>query len=110
MRDLRGMANVIPIKACFYNAGHTVLVMPIIEHDKFLEYFQLMNIVEVREYMRNLLIALERVHCHGIIHRDIKPANFLYSRATRKYALVDFGLRQEEAQSHKIGRSGAPTH
>ena len=72
MRDLRGMENVIPIKACFYNGGHTVLVMPIIEHDKFLEYFQQMDIAEVRDYMRNLLIALGRVHGHGIIHRDIK--------------------------------------
>lgn len=98
LRDLRGQMNVIPVKACFFSSGHTVLVMPIIEHDKFLDYFQLMDNDELREYIRNLLIALERIHLQGIIHRDIKPANFLYNRAEQKYALVDFGLSQSQKE------------
>ena len=65
MRDLRGQCNVIPIKACFFRGGHTVIVMPIIEHDKFWNYFQLMDVDEIRDYMKNLLIALERVHSLG---------------------------------------------
>lgn len=113
LRDLGGLANVIPMKACFYNSGHTVIVMPIIEHDKFLDYLQQMDIDEVRDYIRNLLISLERVHAHGIIHRDIKPSNFLYNRATRRYALVDFGLSQSERElyhainyaTHQVNKS-----
>uniref|UniRef100_A0A2C9KY76 non-specific serine/threonine protein kinase n=1 Tax=Biomphalaria glabrata TaxID=6526 RepID=A0A2C9KY76_BIOGL len=42
--------------------------------------------------MKNLLIALRRVHQFNIIHRDIKPSNFLYNRQQKRYALVDFGL------------------
>lgn len=111
LRDLGGLANVIPMKACFYNAGHTVIVMPIIEHDKFLDYLQLMDITEVQDYMRNLLLSLERVHAHGIIHRDIKPSNFLYNRSTRRYALVDFGLSQSERELyHAINFAAHPTN
>ncbi|KPM10938.1 cell division cycle 7-related protein kinase-like protein [Sarcoptes scabiei] len=96
LRDLGGRANIIPIRTCFHNAGHTVIVMPIIEHDKFADYLQTMTIDEIRFYMRNLLIALDRVHTNGIIHRDIKPSNFLYNRSTGQCALVDFGLSQSE--------------
>lgn len=96
LRDLGGKSNIIPVRACFHNAGHTVFVMPIVEHDKFIDYFQLLSVEEVREYMRNLLISLEFVHSHRIIHRDIKPSNFLYNRSTGHFALVDFGLSQYE--------------
>lgn len=65
LRDLQGLSNVIPIRACFFHGGHAVIVMPIIDHDKFLDYFQMMDIIELREYLRNLLIALERVHSLG---------------------------------------------
>ena len=42
--------------------------------------------------------------------RDIKPSNFLYDRAERKYALVDFGLAQYQVDltpgSSKLVQSG----
>ena len=49
---------------------------------------------EVRDYIKNLITALNRVHKCGIIHRDIKPSNFLYDSTIKSYALVDFGLAQ----------------
>lgn len=50
--------------------------------------------VDVQEYIRQLLTALRHVHSHNIIHRDIKPNNFLYDIETKKGGLVDFGLAQ----------------
>lgn len=82
--------------------------MPYVPHDKFHDYFCKFNALELQSYMRNLLIALRRVHSFGIIHRDIKPSNFLHDRKNQKYLLVDFGLAQplvvnkeEEATNNK---------
>ncbi|OTF83113.1 cell division cycle 7-related protein kinase-like protein, partial [Euroglyphus maynei] len=109
LRDLGGHSNIIPIKTCFYNAGHTVVVMPIVEHDRFQDYLTDLTMDEVRSYIRNLLIALDRVHSHGIIHRDIKPSNFLYNRSKGQFALVDFGLSQSERELyHSINLSLYP--
>lgn len=94
MKDLGGKNNVIEVKACLRNKDHTVVVMPFFPHERFQDYFTEMSLPEVREYMFNLLVALRHVHCLGIIHRDVKPSNFLYNRADKKYALVDFGLAQ----------------
>ena len=46
------------------------------------EYFLEMSVCEIKEYMKNLFIALKRVHSFDVIHRDVKPSNFLYSRDT----------------------------
>lgn len=43
-----------------------------------------MDVTETRNYMRNLLIAIRRVHKFNVIHRDVKPGNFLYNRETKE--------------------------
>ena len=53
-----------------------------------------MDVNETRLYMKNLFIALRRVHSFNVIHRDVKPGNFLYDRVNKKFLLVDFGLAQ----------------
>lgn len=68
--------------------------MPYMPHDRFHDYFDKMNVIELQEYMKNLLIALRRVHEFHVIHRDLKPSNFLHDRKNHKFLLVDFGLAQ----------------
>nr|CAD7407021.1 unnamed protein product [Timema cristinae] len=48
------------------------------------EYVSEMDVEETRHYMKNLFLALRRVHSFNIIHRDVKPSNFLYDRDNRK--------------------------
>lgn len=96
LRDVGGDSNVIGVKGFAMHRGHTVIVMENFVHDKFSDYVSDLTVDEVREYIRNLLIALQKIHSQGIIHRDIKPSNFLYNRAAGTYALVDFGLAQKE--------------
>jgi len=87
-----GTDNVMGVKLCLRNRDHVVVIMPLFSHDKFQDILPLISVMEMREYMRNLLISLRRVHEFNVIHRDIKPSNFLYNRQKKEYALVDFGL------------------
>lgn len=79
---------------CIRKNDAIAFVMPYIQHERFQDYFDKFNVRELQEYMRNLLIALKRVHNFGVIHRDVKPSNFLHDRKSQKYLLVDFGLAQ----------------
>ncbi|XP_012934780.1 cell division cycle 7-related protein kinase [Aplysia californica] len=87
-----GQDNVMGVKLCLRNKDHVIVVMPLFSHDKFQDILPVVTVSEVREYMRNLMTALRRVHEFNVIHRDIKPSNFLYNRQKKEYALVDFGL------------------
>ncbi|XP_052639705.1 hormonally up-regulated neu tumor-associated kinase homolog A-like [Harpia harpyja] len=45
---------------------------------------------EVRRYTRQILSAVEHLHCQGFVHRDLKIENFLLDENNNK--IVDFGL------------------
>ncbi|XP_053202524.1 uncharacterized protein LOC128387359 [Panonychus citri] len=101
LRDLGGDSNVIGVKTCLFGNGFSVIVMPYFRHDRFVDILKDMTSCEIRDYMKNLFIALEKVHKHGIIHRDIKPSNFLFNRKLKLYGLVDFGLAEDEKYLRK---------
>lgn len=107
LRDVGGIQNNIAIKGCFFNNGHVVIIMPYFNStaERFSDYVNDLNFEEIKDYIKNLLIALRRVHEIGIIHRDVKPANFLYNRKERKYALVDFGLAQHVKDFRRWSKS-----
>lgn len=45
----------------------------------------------VRALMRQLLLALQRLHATGIVHRDIKPQNIIFSPDTGQLKIIDLG-------------------
>ncbi|KAK3775484.1 hypothetical protein RRG08_027239 [Elysia crispata] len=108
---LGGQDNVMGVKLCLRNKDNVVIVMDYFPHEKFQEVLSLMSTDEARDYMRNLLIALKRIHQYKVIHRDVKPSNFLYNRQKKQYALVDFGLASGnfliDRDGEKIGRKNA---
>ncbi|HET7091314.1 MAG TPA: protein kinase, partial [Anaerolineae bacterium] len=46
---------------------------------------------DAQRIMREVCLALDYAHSHGVIHRDIKPANIILDQQGRAY-LTDFGL------------------
>lgn len=45
---------------------------------------------DVRNYLNQILDALEYVHCHGFLHLDLKPANIMLGK-DGNITLIDFG-------------------
>ncbi|XP_063706913.1 cell division cycle 7-related protein kinase [Culicoides brevitarsis] len=99
--NIGGVDNVGGIEACVRHQDQVAFIMPYLAHDKFHEYFDKMSVNEARLYLKNLLLALRRVHSFNMIHRDVKPSNFLYNRRDQKWMLVDFGLAQEVKEYKK---------
>ncbi|KFR11522.1 Hormonally up-regulated neu tumor-associated kinase, partial [Opisthocomus hoazin] len=46
---------------------------------------------EVRRYTRQILSAVQHLHCQGIVHRDLKIENFLLDE-NNNIKIIDFGL------------------
>lgn len=95
MMQIGGASNVVGVDLCLRRQESVAFVMPYIAHDQFHQYYDKMSPAETQLYMRNLLVALKRVHEFHVIHRDVKPSNFLYNRKQQKFLLVDFGLAQD---------------
>ena len=69
LRMAGGKANVLPLLFVRRCLGDVVLAMPYVETSKFSEVIKTMDFVEMKLYMKNLLLALAHIHSLGIIHR-----------------------------------------
>ncbi|XP_055921357.1 cell division cycle 7-related protein kinase [Eupeodes corollae] len=97
MTEIGGKENVVGIYCTIRHNESVAFVMPYLSHDRFHDFYDKMPLEEIQCFIKNLLIALRRVHKFNVIHRDVKPSNFLYNRHSRQFLLVDFGLAQEIA-------------
>ena len=50
--------------------------------------------MDIRFYMRELLVALDYCHSQGIMHRDVKPKNVMIDHEKRQLRLIDWGLAE----------------
>ncbi|XP_062131572.1 cell division cycle 7-related protein kinase [Drosophila sulfurigaster albostrigata] len=102
MFRMGGDHNVIGINCCIRYNDNVAFVMPFMSHDRFHDIYRNLSLLEIKDYLRNLLVALQHVHKFKVIHRDVKPSNILYNRRTGKFLLCDFGLAQRLADDGSL--------
>jgi cell division control protein 7 len=105
--SLVGAPNICQLLAGYREMDQVTLVMEYTAHDDFHSYCTDLSPPLIAAYMYQLMVALEVLHDRDIIHRDIKPANCLFSRSTRKFSLIDFGLA-EVAVPEEVSQKGPP--
>lgn len=96
--------NIVNLSHSFETAHHTYLVLEYCANGDLYEAIRLgrgpLQTEHVREFMLQLISAIEHMHAKGVYHRDIKPENiFLDARGVMK--LGDFGLATLDKWSHE---------
>lgn len=65
---------------------------------------------QVVQLLREILVILEFVHCHGLIHRDIKPSNLIRRKRDNRLVLIDFGsVKQTWVKEISQGKTNTAT-
>lgn len=96
LKALEGKKNCMGLLGVFRNEDQVVAVFPYFKPIDFREFISNADLADIKQYLYNLLVAIEHVHSNGIIHRDLKPGNFLYNKEEGRGMLIDFGLAQYE--------------
>ena len=103
-RRLRYHANLVNLVHSFETEAHMYLVLEYCVNGDLYEAIRLnrgpLETEHVRDFMIQLVDAIEYMHAKGLYHRDIKPENiFLTSDGSMK--LGDFGLATRDQWSHE---------
>lgn len=98
-------SNVVNLLQSFETQNHIYLVLEFCSNGDLYEAIRVgkgpLETEHVRDFMMQLVGAVEFIHSKGIYHRDIKPENiFLAQDGTMK--LGDFGLATTDSWSYEI--------
>lgn len=96
--------NIVNLIHSFETMNHVYLVLEFCSNGDLYEAIRLgkgpLETQHVRDFMLQLVDAVEYMHSNGIYHRDIKPENiFLTQNGSMK--LGDFGLATTDAWSYE---------
>ncbi len=95
--------HIVPVHSAGESGGLPFYTMPFVEGES-LRARLLRGAVPFNEavnILRDVALALEYAHAHGVVHRDIKPENVLL--AGRTAVVADFGI----AKAVSASRTGA---
>ncbi|KAF2793228.1 kinase-like protein [Melanomma pulvis-pyrius CBS 109.77] len=97
--------NIVNLLQSFESENHVYLVLEFCSNGDLYEAIRLdkgpLETEHVRDFMLQLVDAVEHMHAKGVYHRDIKPENiFLTQAGTMK--LGDFGLATTDVWSWEI--------
>lgn len=85
--------HIASLHNAFYFDGQLIMIMELISGETLRAKAARMRmpVVEVLQYARQMLSALDYAHTQGVVHRDIKPSNIMLT-AENQVKLVDFGI------------------
>ena len=86
--------HIVPVPDVFVAEGATCIVMKLIEGSSLgtiLENAKRLSVEEAVRIIKDVLLALDYAHRHGIVHRDVKPSNILVGHDGWVW-LFDFGV------------------
>ncbi len=87
--------NIVPIHRADEIAGHVFFVMGYVDGDSMAQRIRALGRLDEREAVRELrdvALALDYAHAHGVIHRDVKAENILVERSSGRALVTDFGI------------------
>ncbi len=87
--------HIVPIHRADEIAGHVFFVMGYVDGDSMAQRIRAHGRLDEREVVRELrdvALALDYAHAHGVIHRDVKAENILVERSTGRALVTDFGI------------------
>jgi serine/threonine-protein kinase len=87
--------NIVPIHRADEIAGHVFFVMGYVDGDSMAQRIRALGHLDEREAVRELrdvALALDYAHAHGVIHRDVKAENILVERSSGRALVTDFGI------------------
>jgi eukaryotic-like serine/threonine-protein kinase len=106
--------NIVVITDVVVAPGVAGLVMDYLEGESLDKYLanarRPPDADEVRDIFRQVLVAMEFAHQHGVIHRDLKPSNIFLEQVhgRRVVRVLDFGIAKvADAEGRPVARPGS---
>ncbi|MGV0023657.1 protein kinase domain-containing protein [Phormidesmis priestleyi] len=90
------------------NSKYLYMVQEYIQGENLLEELQQkgsFDEIQIRNFLRELLPVIERVHGRNVIHRDIKPENIMRRSDDNQLVLIDFGVAKKFTETN-AGKPG----
>lgn len=94
LSDIADAPFLVTLYYAFQSKRNLYLVMEYLNGGDTLALLSVFGRLEedhARQYVAEVVVALEYLHGHGIVHRDLKPENLLVA-SNGHLKLVDFGL------------------
>jgi len=87
--------SIVPIYRADETDGVVFIVMAYVDGASLAERITAQTVMPMRELariLRDVALALDYAHAHGVVHRDIKPENILVERTSGRAWVTDFGI------------------
>ncbi|KAJ2450183.1 Casein kinase II subunit alpha [Coemansia sp. RSA 2424] len=96
MQNLSGGPNIIQLYDVVRDpqSKTPALISEYVNNTDFKLLYPMLDDMQVRYYIYQLLKALDYAHSRGIMHRDVKPHNVMIDNQRRTLRLIDWGLAE----------------